>query len=325
MNPSRSCTATSLILVLLLLCAGLAQAEAGKVINLSGPLFSVAGDGSRRVLSVGSNIEPGDTLMTEEKTYARVKFTDNSEIVLRPKTQMKIESYAFVQTEPKSDGVVFNLLKGALRAVSGLIGKRGNQDAYKLQTETATIGIRGTTFVAEFVPFDPADAAVASVDEAPPAFALLWEPLPLLALADTLTDTLTELPPGSRSHNRLPLQFALNSALADTATDALPSYLSHDTRPPLLLVQNAGSGVLAAGLYVHVIDGIINLSNKGGTQNFSAGQFGYTASVVKPPVVVPVNPGIKFTPPPAFSSSAAPQGGTTTSSAKPKTVDCEVR
>jgi hypothetical protein len=313
----------------MLLCAGLAQAEAGKVINLSGPLFSVAGDGSRRVLSVGSSIEPGDTLMTEEKTYARVKFTDNSEIVLRPKTQMKIESYAFTQTEPTNDGVVFNLVKGALRAVSGLIGKRGNQDAYKLQTKTATIGIRGTTFIAEFVPFDPADAAkeaVASADEAPPAFALLWEPLPLFAQADTATDALL----GSWSHNsRQPLLLALNTTvLTDAATDVLPVYLSHNAGQPLLLAQNSptpGAGGLAAGLYVHVIDGIINLTNKGGSQSFSAGQFGYTASIIKPPVIVPANPGIRFSPPPAFSSSTAPRGGTTTNSDKPQAVDCEVR
>jgi hypothetical protein len=30
--------------------------------------------------------------------------------------------------------------------VSGLVGHRGNRDAYKLNTETATIGIRGTDY-----------------------------------------------------------------------------------------------------------------------------------------------------------------------------------
>jgi hypothetical protein len=37
-------------------------------------------------------------------------------------------------------------LKGGLRTVSGLIGKRGNRDAYQMNTATATIGIRGTVF-----------------------------------------------------------------------------------------------------------------------------------------------------------------------------------
>ena len=38
---------------------------------------------------------------------------------------------------------------GGLRAVTGLVGKRGDSDAYKLTMPTATIGIRGTTFGAD--------------------------------------------------------------------------------------------------------------------------------------------------------------------------------
>ncbi len=79
---------------------------------------------------------------------------------------------------------------------------------------------------------------------------------------------------------------------------------------------------LPAGLYVQVLDGMIHVTNPGGSSNFAAGQFGYTASMTQPPVIVPSNPGIQFTPPPSFSSSATPSG---MSSAKSNTVDCEVR
>ena len=81
----------------------------------------------------------------------------------------------------------------------------------------------------------------------------------------------------------------------------------------------AGGG-LAPGLYVHVIDGLIQLSNRGGVQQFAAGQFGFTGSVVQPPVIVPRNPGIQFSPPPSFSQSSSPASGS-----KPGAVDCEVR
>lgn len=81
--------------------------------------------------------------------------------------------------------------------------------------------------------------------------------------------------------------------------------------------------VLPPGLYVQVLDGLIHVTNPTGTSNFAAGQFGYTASITQPPVVVPKNPGIQFTPPPAFSAPApAP---TSTSTAKSNAVDCEVR
>jgi hypothetical protein len=122
------------------------QDTAGYVSNLSGPLFAVKSDGSRRVLSTQSVVSTGDTLITEDKTYARVRFSDTSEVTLRPSTQFQIENYAFERAVPEQDNSAFRLLKGAFRTVTGLIGKRGNRDAYKLSTATATIGIRGTVF-----------------------------------------------------------------------------------------------------------------------------------------------------------------------------------
>lgn len=75
---------------------------------------------------------------------------------------------------------------------------------------------------------------------------------------------------------------------------------------------------------MQVIDGAISLSNKGGTQNFAAGQFGYTANVTRPPVIVPNHPGIKFTPPPSFSFSNTGNPGST-GGTKTNPIDCEVR
>ena len=110
------------------------------------------------------------------------------------------------------------------------------------------------------------------------------------------------------------IHLASNSAL--TMSDA-PS-------PGLFLAQAASkapsSQNLAPGLYVQVIDGAINLTNKGGSQNFSAGQFGYVPNFNQPPVVLPQNPGLHFTPPPTFNSSGP---GNTGSGGK--AVDCEVR
>jgi hypothetical protein len=81
---------------------------------------------------------------------------------------------------------------------------------------------------------------------------------------------------------------------------------------------------LAPGLYVQVLDGQIAVTNKGGAQNFSAGQFGFTPSATTPPVLLPKNPGIQFTPPPVFNSPSS--AGTTSSSAtKAGTVDCVVQ
>ena len=55
---------------------------------------------------------------------------------------------------------------------------------------------------------------------------------------------------------------------------------------------------------------MINVSNAGGSQNFAAGQFGFTPSFQQPPVILPANPGMQFTPPPSFSSTTGSQGST---------------
>lgn len=79
---------------------------------------------------------------------------------------------------------------------------------------------------------------------------------------------------------------------------------------------------LPPGLYVQVLEGLINVSNKGGTTSFAAGQFGFTPSIRMPPVIMPTNPGMQFTPPPAFSSSGS---STPLVAGGSKAVDCEVR
>ena len=96
--------------------------------------------------------------------------------------------------------------------------------------------------------------------------------------------------------------------------------------PRLLLAQNTQPGAtngLNPGLYVQVLDGTIHVTNGGGTQNFTAGQFGFTPGFQQPPVILPSNPGMQFTPPPSFSSTTGASNGS--SAAKPGDVDCQVR
>lgn len=136
----------------LLLVAGGASSESaraaavvGQVTHLSGTLIAKRADGSTKVFSVKSEVQEGDTLATEQETYARIKFSDGAEVVLRPSSQLKIAAYSFSQAKPEADNVLMNMLKGGMRAVTGAVGKR-NRDAVNVGTATATIGIRGTHF-----------------------------------------------------------------------------------------------------------------------------------------------------------------------------------
>ena len=111
--------------------------------QLNGTLSAQRTDATR-ILSLKSEVQRGDTLITQRDSFAQVQFTDGSTATLRPNTTLRIDDYQFDQKVPGKDGIVMNLVKGGLRTVTGLIGKRGNQDAYKIQTSTATIGIRGS-------------------------------------------------------------------------------------------------------------------------------------------------------------------------------------
>ncbi|MCJ7837759.1 MAG: FecR family protein [Burkholderiales bacterium] len=136
---------------LLLLAAGTlsgavqAANTVGKITHLSGTLVAKRADGTTKLYSVKSEVQEGDTLSTERDTYARIKFADGGEVVLRPGSQLKVAAYSFKQDKPKEDNIFLSILKGGMRAVTGLIGKR-NREAVTFGTVTATIGIRGTHF-----------------------------------------------------------------------------------------------------------------------------------------------------------------------------------
>jgi FecR protein len=282
------------LLVCLLSVGANAAQVVGTVVNISGPLLAKRADGSVRVLSLKSEVEQGETLISEKGTYARVKFIDNSEITLRPSTQMVIDNFSYDEAKPEKDNAFFSLIKGGLRSITGALGKR-NRERVGINTPTATIGIRGTTFIVQYIAAE--DTAQASAPQIIPAYAALAA----LDASDMAADFGNEI-----------------------RSDAPRAFLPSATY--LQLAQNTpgSGGGLAPGLYVHVIDGLIQLSNRGGVQQFAAGQFGFTGSVVQPPVIVPNNPGIQFSPPPAFQSSTGPQSSSGSAN-KPKAVDCEVR
>ena len=152
-NPRRT-IAIKLILALMVFLAPISSVwgavPAGTVTHLSGPLMVKKADGSVKALYSDSAVEEGDVLITEKRTYARLKMRDNSDITLRPNSHFKVERFAFNNDRPAEDQSFYSLTKGGIRTITGLIGKRGNADAYRLDTPTAVAGVRGTGFGATF-------------------------------------------------------------------------------------------------------------------------------------------------------------------------------
>jgi len=147
MSTRKRVIAASLALVLSGACV-MALADTGTVTQLSGTLSVRKADGSVRILSQRSQISSGDTINTEQDSYAQIRFSDGGQLTLKPNTAVKIQNFQFAEDKPAEDSFLYSLVKGGLRAVTGIVGKR-SRDKYELGTATATIGIRGTTLSAD--------------------------------------------------------------------------------------------------------------------------------------------------------------------------------
>ncbi|MDD4928859.1 MAG: FecR family protein [Gallionella sp.] len=138
-----------LMAISLLLVTTTAQAAgdvAGQVGYMSGTLVAQRTDGTVSVLGTKSEVRVGDMLLTGKSGYAQILMLDGSRMTLRPDSNLRIESFHFNKEDPQSDNAVLRLIKGGFRTLTGLIGKRGSTDAYRLHAASATIGIRGTDF-----------------------------------------------------------------------------------------------------------------------------------------------------------------------------------
>lgn len=133
--------------LLLVLAPVTARAEAvAHVESLEGTV-TVAHEGSpEHLLSKGSLLENGDVVITQQESHALLIFTDQSKIAVRPDSRLKIENFSYKANQPEDDSFALSLLKGGLRQLTGMISR--SKPAYQLKVKTATIGIRGTDFIA---------------------------------------------------------------------------------------------------------------------------------------------------------------------------------
>ena len=137
------------LLPIVLLCALSFEvsAQAANIVFATGSATVIGADGKVRKADRGSVLEPGETVDTGDGK-AQLRFRDGATISLQPGTQFRVEQFRFSEQNGKAseqDTVVMRLLKGTLRAVSGLIGKE-KRDQYRMDTTVGTIGIRGTEY-----------------------------------------------------------------------------------------------------------------------------------------------------------------------------------
>ena len=132
-------------------------APAGEVEFAKGVGAAQAASGVPRILSQGVPIQPGDTVTMGSNSFAVLRMTDGTRMTLRPNTAIRFDEYAYKEPD-KPDGFFTSLFKGGVRMVTGLIAK-ASPTAARLNTPTATVGIRGTDFDARICGTDCASDA----------------------------------------------------------------------------------------------------------------------------------------------------------------------
>ena len=123
-------------------------APAAQVDFAVGNVTAVGSNGQSRALSIGAQIEQGDTVNTNGGR-AQLRFTDGAYVSLQPESQFRIDQYRFDGKTDGNEKGFFSLLKGGLRTITGLVG-RSNKANYQVSTTVATIGIRGTEYTIQY-------------------------------------------------------------------------------------------------------------------------------------------------------------------------------
>jgi hypothetical protein len=144
--PTRKSPLARITLAMcLLLAAGAAVAQAAGEVEFSrGVGFAQTPGQAPRTLGKGLPLKEGDRLTTADGASAIIKLEDGTRMTVRPNSEIVLQQYAFKENAT-DNGMLMQLVRGGFRAVTGLISKNA-PNAARVQTATATIGIRGTDF-----------------------------------------------------------------------------------------------------------------------------------------------------------------------------------
>lgn len=95
--------------------------------------------------SSGMDLQQGDEIVTQLKTKVQVLLNDDTAITIGPKSSFSFVDYLYDGS--KNSRLTMQSTRGFFRSVTGKIGKLA-PERFKVKTNIATIGVRGTDFSA---------------------------------------------------------------------------------------------------------------------------------------------------------------------------------
>jgi hypothetical protein len=124
-----------------------ADTSVGQVATLQGSATVTRGNAATP-LQVADPVYEKDTLQTGLNSTLGVTFDDETTFSLSANTRIVVDEFVYRQ-DGNANAASFNVASGTAAFVASLVAKTGDM---KISTDTATIGIRGTTGVVEVPP-----------------------------------------------------------------------------------------------------------------------------------------------------------------------------
>jgi hypothetical protein len=132
-----------------------ADEPAGNVAILKGTA-TVTRNGMTGPLKLQDDIFKGDVLQTGKSSTLGVTFSDDTTLNLSASSRVVVDNFIY-QEGGKDNAALINVTRGTMAFVAAAVAKTGDM---KIETPTATLGIRGTTGVVEV----PEGAATANAN-----------------------------------------------------------------------------------------------------------------------------------------------------------------
>ena len=127
-------------LFLLMFLSTTVFAQIGQVVALKGDV-KVERESKIQELLLKDEIFKNDQISTLNNSRTQLLLNDETIITIGENSIFKVDEYLF--NEEKDSSLKMNFLNGTFKVITGKIGKL-NPNNFKLQTKTASIGIRGT-------------------------------------------------------------------------------------------------------------------------------------------------------------------------------------
>lgn len=130
-----------IILILLLMFLS-AFANIGNITFISGQT-EVLRQGESFSAKLGDTIFSKDLINTGKNSKMQIVFNDKTVITIGSKAKFSVDEYYYDKDNSKENKLSMNFSNGFFKTITGQIGKL-NPSSFKLNTKTASIGIRGT-------------------------------------------------------------------------------------------------------------------------------------------------------------------------------------